>query len=178
VAHLSGAVGFILLAFGLLALRLSLPEGPGARAARAALATTGFGVGLTLLYYGAETFALHEIGRRALAPGAQPVGELVDQIRNGPAQLTVFGLGLLLVAAGGVLAAVAAWRSGRLRRWSGIPLAAGLVLYLPQFFAPPAARIAHGLLMAVGCLALAAGLRLAEAHRAGTVSPSAEPRSR
>jgi hypothetical protein len=34
----------------------------------------------------------------------------------------------------------------------------GLVLYLPQFFLPPPVRVAHGLLLAAGCLWLAIGL--------------------
>ncbi|WP_054847802.1 hypothetical protein [Methanoculleus chikugoensis] len=37
-------------------------------------------------------------------------------------------------------------------RWSGIPLALGFALFLPQFFTPPPpARIAHGLLVMIGC---------------------------
>jgi Cyclin, N-terminal domain len=34
--------------------------------------------------------------------------------------------------------------------------AVGAVLYLPRFFADPAVRIAHGVLLAIGCLILAA----------------------
>jgi hypothetical protein len=37
-------------------------------------------------------------------------------------------------------------------------LAAGLALYLPQFWAGQPLRIAHGLIVAAGCLLLAAGL--------------------
>jgi hypothetical protein len=37
----------------------------------------------------------------------------------------------------------------------GVVFAAGAVLYLPQFFADPALRIAHGVLLAIGCLVLA-----------------------
>lgn len=33
-----------------------------------------------------------------------------------------------------------------------------MLLYLPQFFGPPPVRIAHGVLLAVGCLWLAGGL--------------------
>jgi hypothetical protein len=33
--------------------------------------------------------------------------------------------------------------------------AAAMVLYLPQFFADPAVRIAHGVLLAIGCVMLA-----------------------
>ena len=31
----------------------------------------------------------------------------------------------------------------------------GLLLYLPQFFASPAVRIGHGLLLGLGCVAVA-----------------------
>lgn len=67
----------------------------------------------------------------------------------------MFAAGLAGLAAGAVLAAVAIRRSGVLPRWSGVPLAAGMVLFLPQFFGSPALRIAHGVLVAVGCIAVA-----------------------
>jgi hypothetical protein len=70
----------------------------------------------------------------------------------------VFAAGLLLLAVGGILAAVAVWRSGLLARWSGLPLALGFVLFLPQFFGTQPIRVAHGALLALGCLWLAAGL--------------------
>jgi hypothetical protein len=57
-----------------------------------------------------------------------------------------------------VLAAVAIWRSGALARASGILFAVGFVLFLPQFFTPPAVRIAHGVLVAAGCIWLALAL--------------------
>jgi Protein of unknown function (DUF2568) len=47
---------------------------------------------------------------------------------------------LLVVAA--ILVSVAVWHSGTLNRWSAVPLAAGLVLYIPQFSVPQALRIA------------------------------------
>jgi hypothetical protein len=147
-AHLSAVVAFVLLPLGLLAVR-------GVLARRAAL-VTWLGVGLTLPYYGAETLALHALGTRALRTGDGGLLALAEEIRMGPVQLTAFGVGLLLIAVGAVLAAVAVRRSGLLPRWSGVPLAAGMVLYLPQFYAPPGLRVAHGLLVAAGCLVLAA----------------------
>lgn len=86
-----------------------------------------------------------------------PLG-LADAIRFGPTQVVMFGAGLALLAAGGILAAAYVWRSGILPRWSGVPLGAGLVLFLPQFFTAPPVRIAHGLLVAAGCAWLAFGL--------------------
>src|SRR5919197_292161 len=67
------------------------------------------------------------------------------------------GTGLAL-AAGTILFAVAIWRSGTLVRWSGMPLAAGFVLFLPQFFASQPLRIVHGALIAAAGFVLAATL--------------------
>jgi hypothetical protein len=82
----------------------------------------------------------------------------VALLPNNPAAITVFGAGLVLPAVGSILAAVAVWRSGLLPRWSGVPLALGFVLFIPQFFGTPAMRIAHGLLIAAGSLWLASSL--------------------
>ena len=54
-----------------------------------------------------------------------------------------------------ILAAAAVWRSEVLPRWSGVPFALAFTLYIPQFFGPPAIRVAHGLLVTTGCLWLA-----------------------
>jgi len=132
VAHLAAMAAFALVGFGLTAV-------PG----RAALATWIAGTALVLPYYGAEAFALH-----ALA-GEPNVAALAEQIRMGATQLAVFGLGLGLLAAAGVLTAIA-------MRRAGVVFAAAMVLYLPQFFADPAVRIAHGVLLAIGCVILAA----------------------
>ena len=43
-------------------------------------------------------------------------------------------------------------------RWGGTAFAAGFALYLPQFFAAPELRIAHGVLVAAGCVLLAAAV--------------------
>jgi hypothetical protein len=69
----------------------------------------------------------------------------------------------------GVLAAVAVARSTGVPRWGGAVFATGFALYLPQFFATPELRIAHGVLVAVGCLLLAA------ATPRTTISPAREP---
>jgi hypothetical protein len=65
-----------------------------------------------------------------------------------------------------VLAAIAVWRSGTLARWSAVPLAAGFALFVPQFFGPPALRIAHGALIAIGGVWL--GLELWRAPTGGS----------
>lgn len=156
LAHLSAVAGFVLLPLGLLAVRATVVR---SRVAGAAFLVTWLGVGLVLPYYGAEAFALNAIGERILTTGDLGLLDLVDAVRNGPVQITAFGVGLLLVAVGAVLAAVAVWRSGTVARWAGVPMAAGFVLFLPQFYAPPALRIAHGVLVGVGCAVLAWQLR-------------------
>jgi hypothetical protein len=151
-AHLFAVVGFILLTLGLLALRLTLAGTPGQRLASTALVLTWVGVGLVLPYYGAEVFGLHAIGARAIRDHNVGLIDMANaDVRYNPAAITLFGIGLLLVAVGPVLAAVGIWRSGVLPRWSGVPLAAGYALFLPQFFGTPAIRIVHGVLVGIGC---------------------------
>ena len=52
----------------------------------------------------------------------------------------------------------AVWSSGVLPRWSGVPIALGFALYIPQFFGNQPIRVAHGLVVAAGCLWLATGI--------------------
>jgi hypothetical protein len=148
-SHLFAMIGFILVPLGLFALLDILGS---TRLMRSTLVTMWVGAGLTLPYYGAEDFGLHVIGQRSLAEGDPGLLELGDAFRLHPTSATTFVLGLLLLAVGGVLTAVAIWRSGRLSRWSGVPLAAGFVLFFPQFYTPMEVRTAHGVLMAVGCV--------------------------
>lgn len=140
-AHLLGAFG--LAAFAWLALRASAVV--RGRLAQHARWTGLLGAALVLPYYGAETFALHVIGRTALA-GDLGVLTLVEQVRSQPAALTSFGIGLLLLATSGVLLALAWQRSGR--GWLVWPLGAMVALVLPQYYLPPTGRIAFGLLYA------------------------------
>ena len=157
-AHLFAMVGFILVALGLLGLWDAVRRTRAERLALAAVVTTWIGVGLTLPYYGAEDFGLNAIARKAAEGQVSDLLGLVEAVRFSPAPITTFGLGLLLLAAGAVLAAVAIWRSGVLGRASGILFAVGFVLFLPQFFTPPAVRIAHGVLVAAGSIWLAVAL--------------------
>ncbi|MBP1162323.1 MULTISPECIES: hypothetical protein [unclassified Rhodococcus (in: high G+C Gram-positive bacteria)] len=157
-AHFFGMIGFLLLGLAVQALREILRGTEGDRAGIAATVLTWVGVGLTLPYYGAEDFGLHAIGGRAVADGTPELLDLVDGVRGGGTQMTMFTVGLLLVAAGAVAAAVGIWRSGVLARWSGVPLAVGFALFIPQFFGSPWMRVAHGVLVAAGALWLAAEL--------------------
>lgn len=155
LSHYAGVVAFILVPFGLLALRKRLKGGPGESSALLALLGTWLGVGLILPYFGAETFGLHAVARSAADGLTGDLLGIAEAVRLGPLAVGTFAAGLLLVAVGGVLTAVAVWRSRALPQASGVLFAAGLLLYLPQFFGSPALRIAHGVLLALGCLWLA-----------------------
>jgi hypothetical protein len=61
-------------------------------------------------------------------------------------------VGLLLVAAGAILLALTVRRGGVLPRWSAVPLAFTVTLYLPQFFATPGLRVAHGIVLAASAV--------------------------
>ena len=172
LAHTLAMLGFIGVCLGLLGLHLSLAGTRARRLSLRALVVSWIGAGLTLPYYGAETYALRAIGRQALADHNAGLLTLADQVRGGPGEV-IFGIGLGLLAVGGVTAAVAAWRSAVLQKWGAALLGAGLVLFIPQFWGSQPLRITHGVVMAAGCQLLAAGL-----WRRGTAGPGAGFRSR
>lgn len=150
VAHLAAVLAFLLTGFGLAVL---------ARRERGLGLATGLwwaGAGLTIAYYGAETFALHALGAQVTDPGR--LAALAEAVRMGPVQTIVFGVGLVAMAVSAVLVAVAVRRDAVL-------FAAGMVLFLPQFFASPGLRIAHGVLLGVGCVVLAVRFATAAAAR-------------
>ena len=139
IAHLSAVAGFVLVGFGLLAVRDRFPG----RAARAALGLWAVGAAMTIAYYGAETFALSALSGQPGLPA------LADAVRMGTVQMAVFGVGLIALAVAAVVL-VAVLRA------PAVPFALGMVLFLPQFFTEPPVRIAHGVLLGAGCLLLAA----------------------
>ncbi|MBO3733273.1 hypothetical protein [Glycomyces niveus] len=156
VAHLAAIVGLILIPLGYGALRGHL-EGTRNEKTAFTAATIGYiGSALTISYYGAEVYGLKAIGERAVADGDATLTEVGDAFRYDPTAMTVFAIGLALIAVAAVLAAVAVWRSGTLHKWSGVPLAALLATMLPQYFLPHAGRIAWGALVTVAALWLAA----------------------
>jgi hypothetical protein len=154
VAHLLAIVAFILLALGLLGLHIALQHTAVERLAFLALVLSWIGVGLTLPFYGAEVFGLHAISQEAVSQHSAALLALADAVRFGPGFIVII-VGLLLLAVGSILIAIAVWQSGTLSRWSGIPLALGFVLYLPQFLGTQPIRVAHGLLVALGCIWIA-----------------------
>jgi hypothetical protein len=70
----------------------------------------------------------------------------------------MFVIGLLLLAASAIVAAVALWRADEFPKWGGVPFAVAMALYIPQFFGTQPLRVAHGVLMAIGCIWIAAVL--------------------
>jgi hypothetical protein len=149
-SHFFAMLGFIAVPLGLLALHAVLAS----RLSFLALVTAWIGAGLTLPYYGAEDFGLHAIARSQ----TPDLLDVVDQVRYNPVAATMFGVGLVLLAVGAVLAAVAVWRSDVLPRSAGVLFAVGFALFLPQFYLPAAARIGHGVIVAAGCFWLAFAL--------------------
>lgn len=157
VAHMLAMVGFILLTLGLVGLYGALHKTGVERLAFSALIVGLVGVGLTLPYYGGEAFGLHAIGQAAISRHDVTLMKVVENVRTGP-QLLMFSLGLLLIGVSAVMVAVGVWKSRFLPKWSGVPFAVAFALYIPQFFGTQPIRVAHGLLVAGGCLWLAASL--------------------
>jgi hypothetical protein len=151
-AHMLAMVAFTLLPLGLLGLHNMLQETAVERLDFWAVVLSWIGIGLTLPYYGGEAYGLHAIGLEALRRQSADLMSLADVVRSGPG-LVMFAAGLLLLATAAITAAVAVWRSDKLPRWSGVPFAIGFALYIPQFYGPQSLRVAHGLLVAIGCVA-------------------------
>ena len=168
-AHFFAMLGFILVPLGLLALRSALAASRAEPLALTAAVLAWIGSGLVLPYYGAEDFGLHAIAGSA-GPRAGLLG-LVHAVRFQPLAATIFATGLLLLAAAAIMAAIAVWRSHVLPRASAILFATGMALFLPQFFGPASVRIAHGVLLAVGSIILAAALWASADRPRAAVTP-------
>jgi hypothetical protein len=158
VAHLFAMLALILMPLGMLALSGLLARSRSGGLGLAATATMWVGAGLTLPYYGAEDFALHAIATQASSGATLDLLGLVAAIRFSAVAAISFATGLIMLGVSGVLIAISIWRTAILPRFSGVPLAIGLVLLIPQFYLPGWARIAHGLLVAIGLVWLAVAL--------------------
>ncbi|MEV0383471.1 hypothetical protein [Nonomuraea sp. NPDC050643] len=169
--HAAAMLGFILFGLAVLGLHQVLGDRLSLRAA----VVTWVGAGLTLPYYGAEDFGLNVIAVRSLRDQAPALMELAEEFRYGPVAVTMFATGLLLLAAGSVMAAIAVWRSGTLHRWSATVTALGFVLFIPQFFGPYPLRVAHGALIMIGGLWMAAALLQKAGRPAGQIAETAQP---
>jgi hypothetical protein len=160
VGHALGMGGFILLSLGILGVYLLLRSTRVERRTFAVLVLVWFGSGLTLPFFGAEAFGLQVIGRTAFTQNSTHLLSLVNLIRFGPGLLFI-GAGLLMIAVAAIVLATAVWKSGILPKWSGLPLAVGLGVYIPQLQGAPyfqPIRIVVGLLIAAGCTWMAVGM--------------------
>lgn len=160
-AHVCGALA--LASFAALAIRLvDVADRPTSRIARW---SATLGTVLILPYYGAETFGLHALGRAALT-GNPAVLDLAGSVRNQPVAITMFGLGLLLLAVSGIAVALAWQRSsfgaGTPTWWAAWPLGLAMALMLPQFFLSPAGRIAFGAIYLLGAIVFAVAVQRTE----------------
>src|SRR5262245_5843647 len=154
LAHMLAMVAFTLVAVGLFGLYLAVQVSVAEPRAFWAVVLSVLGIGLTLPYYGGETFGLRAIGEQAIKEQSASLVGLAAVVRSGPGEI-MFAVGLLLLALGAILTAAAIWKSSALPQWSGIPFALGFALYIPQFFATQPLRVAHGVLVAIGCLWIA-----------------------
>lgn len=155
-AHILAGLGFVLLPVGLLAVSTFLRDTRVERPASQGLIVSWIGIGLILpTVFGTEPFALRAIGQAAIRQQNVNLLALAMSIRMGPQARFLFP-GLLVLAIGAVLFAVAIWRSGALPRWGGVLFALGLALFFPLF--PRAIRIADGLAIGVGGVWIALGL--------------------
>jgi uncharacterized membrane protein YhaH (DUF805 family) len=150
-------VAFTLLPVGMLSVYSSMEKTAAERTGFWAFVLTMIGIGLTLPFYGGEAYGLHAIGQAAM--NQQDVGlmALPAVVRGGPG-LIMFLTGLLVLGASAIVVAVAIWKSGAYPKWSGVPYAIGMALYIPQFFGSQPLRVAHGVLVALGCLWIAVDL--------------------
>lgn len=154
VAHVCGALA--LASIGSLGLRLA--DLYPSRSARLARWSGLAGAALVLPYYGAETFGLHAVGARALWDPA--AFDLVDQIRNQPVAMTMFALGLVLIAVAGIAIPLAwsrARRPGADSR-AAWPLGVLIAVFTVQFSLPPAGRIAYGVVFVAAAVVLVVAL--------------------
>ena len=157
VAHSTAMIAFLLLGLGLYGVATRLRDTAGGRLAQRGLLTSWIGIALTLPYYGAENFGLHSVGQQVLARhDAALLTTLTDGIRWHEGLWFILP-GLLALAVGTGMLAVAAHRSGLLGR-AGILLAVGFALYIPQYATGQSIRVAHGLLLTAGCVWLATAL--------------------
>lgn len=148
IAHILGGLGFVLLPVGLLALYIFLQGSRVEHRAFQGLVVSWIGIGLMLpTVLGTEPFGLRAIGQAAIQQGNTDLLAIASAIRSGP-QARFFFPGLVVLAIGAVLIAVAVWNSGTLPRWSGVIFAIGLALFFPLF--PRVIRVADGLLIGIG----------------------------
>lgn len=142
-AHVAAMIGFVALA---IALRRGADD-PRRRSTEllAWLATC-----LLLPYYGAETFALNAVGQWVASGGDLAAMAVADDFRMSPVPLVTFVAGWVLLGWVAVRLVRDDGRAASPQRWGVRMTAIGLLLFLPQFFAPGPVRIAHGIILGLG----------------------------
>lgn len=154
-AHVLGMVGFTALALGLRSLVAGgTPWRWGGQALRKVETRMWLALALLLPYYGAEAYGLSAVGRHALE-GDLDVLAVAESFRYAPFEVTTFTAGLLLLGLVGGRLVHGTWAAGGAIRLGGLLTGLGLASYLPQFFTAPEVRMAHGLVLGLGLLALA-----------------------
>ncbi|WP_066318729.1 hypothetical protein [Bacillus sp. FJAT-29814] len=151
IAHICAIIGFTLLPLGILGLHILMKDTVLKSMTQSSLVLCILGIGFTLPFYGGETYGLHAIGLEALSRHNTELVSMANVVRSGPG-LILFIIGLLLLAAASIIVAITIWKSGTHKKWSGIPFALGISLFLPQFFAGQPLRVAHGFLVFLGCV--------------------------
>lgn len=154
-AHVLGMVGFTALA---LALRTLVTTGTpwrwGGQPLRMVETRMWLALALLLPYYGAEAYGLSAVGRHALG-GNTDVLAVAESFRYAPFEVTTFTVGLLLLILVGGRLAHGTWAAAGVTRLGGLLAGVGLATYLPQFFTTPQVRMAHGVVLGLGLIALA-----------------------
>ncbi|CAM3662016.1 hypothetical protein [Marinicrinis lubricantis] len=157
ISHVMAIVAFVLLTIGLLGLYLTVQNTMVEKLGLYSLVFTLVGTGLTLPFYGVEVFGLYVIGQETIQQHHLELMDLAQPLRFGLGFPFIVA-GLIIVAGGSVLTAIAIWKSRLLPKWSGIPFAFGFLMYLPQFLGTQPIRVAHGVTIAMGCIWIAAGI--------------------
>ncbi|MFC0211634.1 hypothetical protein ACFFK0_04065 [Paenibacillus chartarius] len=173
VSHVFAILGFILMMLGVFGLYILLQGSSVERLAYRGMLISWIGTGLTLPFYGAEVFSLNAIGREAMNQQNVQLISLANAVRFGPGFVMITA-GLILLGLGTALMAAAIWKSRLITKWSGIPFALGFLLYLPQYMGSQPIRVAHGLLITVGCLWMA--VTMWRRQRAGPPRPVSHQR--
>ncbi len=173
VAHSLAMIAFVLVALGFFGVARRLDSSPTDRLGGRAAVVAAVGIGLTLPFYGAEAFGLHALGQEAIDRNDPTLVAMSDSIRFGFG-IVFITVGLLALAIAAIMMARAIWRSGVLERASGVTLAVAFALYLPQFSAPQPVRIAHGLVVLAGCVAIARALHRADTTTTATTAAPAQ----
>lgn len=163
LTHLAAVLGFVAIASGIHAMTRE------SRSRRLIDASSWTAVAMLLPYYGAEAYALHAIAEH----GVSDETRLAEAIRMGGIQASTFAIGWLALAVLGFAFVLELRHQGLRTKAAAWTLAAGLATYLPVFYLPPAARVAHALLVGAAAVAVAVVVQpvgvidTLEAHAAG-----------